>query len=112
MSLAIVRADYFRGDLEKQADWYASKGGLELARRYLLAVEETLMRLARQAETGRLRHFRHPELAGLRSHLVIHPFNRHIVFYRVEGECLNARRVMDGSRDLARRLAQAPSVDD
>jgi plasmid stabilization system protein ParE len=39
------------------------------------------------------------------------PFRVHLIFYRVEGECLVVFRVMHGMRDLPRRLIEPPGSE-
>ena len=109
MRRAIRKSAYFLGDLETQFRWYEEEAGWEVAWRYLLAVDQTLGRLAEHSDLGRLRHFSHPELQGLRSFLVARPFHRHLIFYRHDDANLYAVRVMHGARDLPRRLGQPPS---
>ncbi len=111
MSRAIQKSAVFLGDLEVQFRWYEEGVGSEVAWRYLLAVDQTLERLAERADLGRPRHFRHPELQGLRSLLVTRPFHRHMVFYRYDDTNLYAVRVMHGARDLPRRLRQPPGAE-
>jgi len=110
MSLPIHRADWFKKDFDRQFRWYLSKAGETAAEGYLAAVEGTVEELARHPEMGRLRRFRHPKLQGLRSFRVARPFHRHILFYRYGEEALIVKRVMHGVRNLARRLAEPPSV--
>ena len=110
MRRAIRKSAFFLTDLETQFRWYELEAGWEVAWRYLLAADQTLDRLAEHADLGRLRHFSHPELQGLRSFLVTRPFNRHLIFYRHDDAKLYAVRIMHGARDLPRRLRQPPGV--
>ena len=111
MSLAIQRAAFFVADFEIQAAWYADKAGPELAWRFQSALNDSLNKLSRQPDLGRNRHFRNPKLHGLRSYRVKHPFHKLLIFYRVEGEFLQALRLMHGARDLPRRLTEAPGSE-
>jgi toxin ParE1/3/4 len=111
MSRAIRKSAFFLGDLETQFRWYEEEAGWEVAWRYLLAVDQTLARLAEHSDLGRTRHFSHPELQGLRSFLVARPFHRHLIFYRQDDRNLYAVRVMHGARDLPRRLRQPPGTE-
>lgn len=110
MRLAIRKSAFFFGDLETQFRWYEAEAGWEVAWRYLLAVDQTVARLAEHSDLGRLRHFSHPELQGLRSFLIARPFHRHLIFYRHDDANLYAVRVMRGARDLTKRLRQAPGA--
>ena len=109
MNFSVNRSAEFRADLKEQAGWYVEQGGFGLAERYLTAVTETLLGLARHPFSGHPRRFRAPELQSLRSVVVVRPFNIHVVFYRVEGETVQIVRVMHGARDLPRRLRQKPA---
>jgi len=80
-----------------------------LAWRFKASVDSTLFKLAVLPDLGRKRHFRNPALSGLRSFRVDPPFNRFLIFYRVEAQVLVAWRLMHGSRDLPRRLAENQS---
>jgi len=79
-----------------------------MARRFQASLDQTLNKLARQPDLGRLRHFRIPRLRDLRSFQVVRPFQRILVFYRVSGDVLRAVRLMHGARDLPHRLVEPP----
>jgi plasmid stabilization system protein ParE len=112
MSLAIEKSPLFHTDVAKQFGWYFDESGEELAWRFFKAVDETLFKLARQPDLGRVRRFRHPMLRGLWSFRVESPFNRLLIFYRVTSGTLEAWRLMHGARDLSRRLVErSGSVD-
>jgi plasmid stabilization system protein ParE len=72
-------------------------------------VDARLGLLCDQPDLGRIRRFRHPKLQGLRSFTVKRPFRRFLIFYRTDGRTLQAVRLMDGSRDLPRRLFEPQS---
>ena len=109
MSLALGRSEYFFRDVESQYRWYVEKANAEIAIRYLLAVDLTVRDLANQPDLGRIRHFRHVELSGIRSLPVQRPFNRHLVFYRFDAQTVYLVRVMHGARNLPRRLREPPA---
>jgi plasmid stabilization system protein ParE len=73
-------------------------------------VEATLERLAKRPDIGRVRKFRHAKLRDLRSFGVNAPFEIIRIFYRIEGDVLHVVRLMHGSRDLPRRLREAPEI--
>jgi toxin ParE1/3/4 len=110
MNLALERAEFFIHDFELQAGWYVREANLEVARRYLQALDATLQLLRVQPGLGRTRHFRHPQLKGIRSFRVSPPFNRHLIFYRFDRSTLYAERVIHGMRDLPRRLLEPPDA--
>jgi len=78
--------------------------------RYLAAVHQTLDLLAVDPLLGRIRRFRHERLRGIRSFRVQPPFNKHVIFYRLDSNQLFAERVIHGARDLKRRLLQSPGA--
>jgi plasmid stabilization system protein ParE len=108
MSLIIQQSDDFWADMVKQVDWYRDKAGPAVATQYVNAVEATLLRLAKMPGLGRPRFNNWPELAGMRSYCAQRPYQRHLIFYRFDDNMLYAERVIQGSRDLPRRLLQSP----
>jgi plasmid stabilization system protein ParE len=111
MSLQLEQAASFREDLALRALWYVREAGTDVARRYQAAVDATLNLLAAQPDLGRKRHFQHPKLHGLRSLPVQRPFNKVLIFYRIDGDCLQAVRLIHGARDLPRRLLEPPESE-
>jgi len=112
MRLTVRKSDLFLADLEAQFGWYEMEAGEEIALRYLAAVDRTVEELTERPDRGRLRHFEHPELEGLRSFLVARPFHRHLIFYRHDETTLDLVRVMHGARDLPWRLRQTPGAEE
>lgn len=102
------RTEGFNADFDAQNRWYLEHAGEEVAGKFLSAVKITLRSLAAQPDLGRLRKFGHPALGNLRSFQVARPFNRMLIFYRTSEEGITAWRLMDGARDLPRRLAEPP----
>ncbi|MEN9573396.1 MAG: hypothetical protein RL514_1251 [Verrucomicrobiota bacterium] len=111
MSLRLQRSDWFWTDLERQVDWYRDEAGPEVADRFITAVESSLAALTRQPGLGRPRFTDWPELAGIRSFRVEHPFHRLLLFYRHDARPLFAERLVHGARDLPRRLREPPELD-
>ena len=109
MNRSLRRASFFIRDFELQAEWYVREADEEVARRYLQALDATLQLLGVQPALGRTRHFRHPQLKGIRSFRVSPPFDRHLIFYRFDRSTLYAERVVHGMRDLPRRLLEPPA---
>ena len=104
MSLTLEKSDFFREDFALQALWYVRAADPDIARRCQEAVNATLLMLCREPDLGRIRRFRNIKLQGLRSFVVHRPFNRLIIFYRVNGNVVQAWRLMHGARDWPRRL--------
>lgn len=90
-----------------QYGWYLENADVEVAERYLRAIDQTIQRLASHPDLGLRRHFQSPELAGIRSFQAARPFDKHLLFYQA-GEQLSIERIMHGARDLPRRLLEEP----
>lgn len=104
MKLLVSISGRAEADLTHQYRWYLDNANVEIAERFLAGFNDTAQRLAAQPGLGRVRRFRAPELAGIRSFPVGGRFGVHLVFYRGSGDLLNIERVMHGARDLPRRL--------
>lgn len=111
MSLLVRHSERFEIDLRRQADWYLDQGAFTAARDFAKAVESTLTLLATQPFLGPECNYPDPELAGLRIFLVVRPFQRFLIFYRVTMAELQAFRVVEGHRDLPRRLVDPPGAE-
>ena len=55
--------------------------------------------------------YAHPKLVEIRFFLVRKPFDRLLIFYRVCGDTLDIVRIVDGRRDLPRRLLDPPGAE-
>jgi plasmid stabilization system protein ParE len=82
------------------------RGGLDVADRYLDAVEGACRLLSQQPSLGPLGKFANPKLRTWRFLVVLRPFRRHILFYEILANEVVLRRVMHGHRDLPRRLVE------
>lgn len=110
MNLSIQKSTLFAIDVARQFDWYFEKGGEELAWRFFNTVDQTLFKLSRMPDLGRVRRFQNPLLLGFRSFRVESPFHQLLIFYRSNPKELIAERLVHGSRDLPRRLAEQPPI--
>jgi len=105
--MTIRRSRKFDNDLEHQFRWYLSETGLdpnpalELAERFAGAVTKTLDFLLRNPQAGRPRFVTFSDMPGIRSWRLEKPFNRFLIFYRVQGTVIYAERLLDGHRRLA-----------
>ncbi len=108
MSLGLQKTDDFLEDFALRALWYVREAGADVARRFQESVDVTLQQLCLHPELGRARHFQHPKLQSLRSHVIERPFHRTVIFYRVRTDALQAVRLIHGARDLPRRLVEPP----
>ena len=108
MSLRLRQSDYFWADVARRVDWYREQASPEIAERFVDTVQATLQTLTQTPALGRLRFTNRPELAGLRSWRIARPYQRHLIFYRIDTDDLLAERLIHGARDLPRRLLQSP----
>jgi hypothetical protein len=74
---------------------------VEVARRYRKAVQATMLKLQERPEAGRLRFENDPELNGVRCCLIVKPFAKQLVFYRVERDALVMERTIHGGAGSA-----------
>lgn len=110
-SLTIQRTGEASLDIQLQYDWYDAHAGKDIADRYLAAFFETAQSLIVQPDLGRVRKFRNPRLARLRSLQIQGSFHRHLIFYRIENDTLVVFRVIQGMRNLPRRLVEPPGAE-
>ena len=110
--MSTVRSPWFSEDLELYYEHLLQAAGLAKADEFLETVFQTLDHLAHFPQSGPLREFLHPELAGIRFLPVLRPFQRVLIFFRIEGGELRAERLMHGYRDLPRRLLDPPGAED
>ena len=105
--MIIRRSEKFDIDLERQFRWYLLETGLdpipalELAERFAGTVTRTLDSLLRNPQMGRPRFVSFADLPGMRSWRLERPFNRFLIFYRVEGKVIFAERLLEGHRRVA-----------
>ena len=95
----VERRPRVRLDVLEQATYLGEEASEELALRFVDAVDAALQRLADTPEVGRLREFRSPRLAGLRS-WPVPGFPKHLIFYLVDEDLVEVVRVIHGARDL------------
>jgi hypothetical protein len=101
--------------LEQQFRWYRSETGLEptpaleLAERFAEAVSLTLNALRRNPHMGRPRFATYSDLPGIRSWELARPFQRFLIFHRVEEKVIFAERLSEGHRRLAGTPQHLPS---
>ena len=111
MSLRVVQTPESLADIALQADYYAQRENIILAQRFTEAIKATVRLLAVHPSLGKKTDYAHPKLAGIRFFLVRKPFDRHLIFYRVCGDTLDIVRIIDGRRDLPRRLLDPPGAE-
>lgn len=108
--MSLFKSDVFLADVEHQFEWYVTQAGWEVADRYLLAVEATCLLVERHPLLGPAGRFRHPRLRDWRFMVVFRPFQKHLLFYEVNGDRVILRRAMHGHRNLPQRLTEPPAA--
>ena len=104
------KSEDFISDVERQFEWYAVNASWEIAERYLDAVEAACRLLGQHPQLGPRAGFSHPRLRDWRFIVVFRPFQKHILFYEIQGNDVLLRRAMHGHRDLPRRLVEPPEA--
>src|SRR6266704_1331697 len=100
--MTVQRSERFDTDVERQFRWYLLETDLDpvealaLASRFADAVDAALEFLRQNPEIGRRRFRNYPELAGTRSWRARRPFERFVIFYRIEGGLVSAERLLEG----------------
>lgn len=112
MNLRAQFAPWFDADLHFRTAWYAEQGGIELAERFVIVVEQTVKNLIQNPGLGRRPYPRDVDLSEMHSVLIGRPFQKHILFYRFNEEALFLERLIHGARDLPRRLRESPYESD
>lgn len=100
MTAVRVRPEADR-DVEIAADYYAQEANLDVALRFLHAVEETFSRLGDHPCTGTLVKAFSPRLTSLRF-CPVAGFDSYLVFHTASPEEVQVLRVLHAARDLAR----------
>jgi toxin ParE1/3/4 len=104
----LVRTREAEADVTEQVEFIARERPAA-ARRYLIALEAALKRLARLPEIGALCRFRRPELVGIRR-WPVPGFTVFLILYRLTEEDVEVLSVVHASRDveavLGRRMSR------
>ena len=108
--MTLLKSDDFISDVERQFKWYAINAGWDIAEHYLDSVEAICQLLGQHPLLGPRAALAHPRLRDWRFIIVFRPFQKHILFYEVDGEDVLMRRAMHGHRDLPRRLLEPPAA--
>jgi toxin ParE1/3/4 len=102
----ISRRESAKRDLIALWVWYAESGSVEVADRFLAAVEATLQMLSTQPEMGAAGVFQSEELRGMRRFPVGDGFESILLFYFPKAGGVDLVRVVHGSRDLGRLFVE------
>jgi plasmid stabilization system protein ParE len=104
--MSVCKSETFISDVEKQFQWYLVNANWEIADRYLQAVETTCKLLERHPLIGPRAKLSHSRLSDWRFVVTLRPFQKHILFYEINGPDVLLRRAMHAHRDLPRRLTE------
>jgi toxin ParE1/3/4 len=101
-----------RGDTVRQFRWYCKHVRIEVADRFLAAVDVKILRLSERPHLGvrcrfpgagnRFRDYYFVPLPG--------PFDAFLLFYQFDSTTLQVMRILHGARDIPRRLREEAAV--
>jgi toxin ParE1/3/4 len=94
-------------DLTAQWVWYAENASVEIAERFIAAAEQAIDLLCVQPESGIPVIVRKAELRGVRRFPLSGGFEKHVLFYFPLKDGIDLIRVVHGSRNLNRLLADS-----
>jgi toxin ParE1/3/4 len=103
MSRAILKLPRAEADLIGCYAYIGERTGLESADRFLVAVERTLVLLAKSPGIGAPHQSNDPRLAGLRA-FPVSKFKRYLLFYQAYDDRTEPVRVLHGARDIRNML--------
>jgi toxin ParE1/3/4 len=101
----VLKREAAKGDLISQWVWYAENANIEVADRFLRAVDDTLNVLSTQPESGASFLVLKTKLQGMRRVPVSGGFEKILLFYFPLRDGVDLVRVVHGSRDLEMLLA-------
>ena len=107
MSRAVIKLPRAESDLIGFYAHLGEEASIQVADRFLHAVEKTLNLIARSPGIGTAHQTNKPELTGLRS-VAVSKFKRYLLFYRAFDDRIELVRVLHGARDI-RRIIDANS---
>ncbi len=96
----VLKREAAKRDLIQQWVWYAETANIEVADRFLTAVDSTLEMLASQPESGPRTFTTKTTLHGMRRCPVSNGFEKILLFYFPLHDGVDRVRVVHGSRDL------------
>ncbi|HQH28153.1 MAG TPA: type II toxin-antitoxin system RelE/ParE family toxin [Oligoflexia bacterium] len=95
----VKKREAAKRDLVEQFVWYAENAGLEVADRFLVAADNSLVHLSEMPEMGSPVFVSRQELAGIRR-WPIKGFEKIFAFYFPLSDGIDVIRVLHGGRDL------------
>ena len=95
-------------DIQESAEYLTVEASVEVAERFLSAIDELTHKLAHLPQMGTACHFRNLRLRGVRR-LPVAGFEKWLVFYQASDDGVEIVRVLHGARDLSSILDSGPS---
>jgi toxin ParE1/3/4 len=105
MTPLVTQRPRARLDLLEQFVYFGHHGGVELAERYLSAVETTCIRLAAQPQSGTRYHSGLHRLGAMRQ-AAVRGFPKYLIFYLPSAGRIDVVRVLHSARDIQRILQE------
>ena len=106
MSLRPEISDRARRDLYDQYRWYLKNAGVEIADGFFASFHSTLEGLLIHPHIGWDRLFRGSKLSKIRSKMLESPYEKFLIYYRIQADCIAVKRVIHSARDIPRRLGE------
>lgn len=107
--IALTRRDAAKRDIAEVWLWYAENASIDVADRFLAAVESTIQALRKQPRMGHNVEVRLPDLRGMRRLAVFGGFNDIHLFYVRTPAAIELVRVLHAGRNLSRILSESPA---
>jgi toxin ParE1/3/4 len=95
-------------DVDQAAEYFAREANVDIALRFLSAVEETYQRLGELPQSGTPWHSTNPSVSGLRF-VRVSGFESYLAFHFVSPGVVEVVRVLHGARDLLAILGDEPT---
>jgi toxin ParE1/3/4 len=106
----VRRRDRAKQDLIDIYRYLAREAGFRTASRFFIQAEATFKQLARMPGMGSRYDPENPAFGGIRF-FTISRFNKYLVFYLPTSQGVDIIRVLHGSRDIDRILAEEFGID-
>jgi toxin ParE1/3/4 len=102
----VLKREAAKRDLIAQWVWYAENAGIEVADRFLAAVDSTAATLARQPEIGIPLPLKKAALQGVRRFPISDGFEKILLFYFPLQDGIDLVRVVHSARDFGRLISE------
>ena len=96
----VIKSVAAKRDLIDHFVFLGDNASIDVARRFLQSVNNSLQALTQMPEMGPTRTFRNPRFTGVRM-WPVNGFERYLIFYRPIEDGIEVLRVLHGTRDIA-----------